>query len=692
MIFIITSSFLLGGCLDLFNKGDDSETDKVNSFIAASKSTPRIAAISDDDLLLALLREGMKRQSMLISGRELMMVQADAATASATNSTAATAVSTTNIQVAGVDEADRMKSDGQFLYAIKSDRQYQAKNQLRIFSLTAAPASQHIVDIEVGQVDDGSLNGLYLLDNQRVLLLYGGGGFHYFDLWWDPWSWQGYTNVIEIVDVTDSTNPVTESRVVIDGTQVSSRMVGNHLYLLNRYTPNIDSYTPYPNSNTQENQNSLLLAEAKLDDLLPTIDTGSGSEPLADANNCYLPPIEDIEKLSADVISLIDINIDDPAQWQSRCIIGSTETLFMTPTSAYLATSRYNYDASVDQIVYSSDVSMVTDIHKFSLTTSGPEYRGSGQVPGQLGWDRKKKPFRFGEYNDIVGVLSSDGNDWSCTSTADGKGCHRLTLLEEGGSSGLVIRKTLAGLGKPGEKLYSSRFMGDRVYLVTFKQTDPLYVIDISDPDNLQKGELQVPGFSDYLHPLPGGYLLGVGKDAVDATAQNNGFWGDEGRFAWYQGLKLALYDVNDVQNPVELVNTIIGKRGTSSTANYDHHGFIWLPADTTTGRLARLALPVELHNEPVSVTYGWEWAEWTHTGLKMFEIDDGAISGVPAINEKADLVVESRSTTKTYPTTGIYQDRGVIAGDSIYYLRGDQIWSGSWGSPTIADGPIPAN
>jgi len=138
-------------------------------------------------------------------------------------------------------------------------------------------------------------------------------------------------------------------------------------------------------------------------------------------------------------------------------------------------------------------------------------------------------------------------------------------------------------------------------------------------------------------------------------------------------------------------VNRIIGKRGTVSTVNNDHHGFIWLPADATTGRLARLALPIELHNEPVTATYGWESADWTQTGLKMFEIDDGSVSGTAEIVEKTEWVVESNSGGQSYSVTHVYEDRGVITGDLVYYLHGDQLWSGNWGSSNIADGPIPA-
>lgn len=396
----------------------------VDGFIQSSKSAKNIQPINDSELLLSILREGMSRQNK-VSQLALQEAVMASDTASTNTSVSSTSVSKTNVQVAGVDEADRMKSDGQRLYAILTDRSYQKQNQLRVFHLKSGPTAEHLADVPVGKVDDPTLSGLYLLENQRVVLLYGGNQFQYFEFWWDSWSWQHRTNVVEVVDLSDPTNPVTEARLVIDGSQVATRKIGNHLYLLNRFTPNIDQFEPHPYSDQQKTQNQQLLAATDLADLLPKINMGNTVEPLVTASNCYLPPIEDVDKLSADVIALVDINLDQISEWQSRCIVGATETMFVTANAAYLATSRYDYDAGRSDVIY--DANMVTDIHKFALTEAGPEYRGSGQVIGQLGWGQEKKPFRFGEYNGMLAVITSEGTAW------DGSSSTRLTLLKEGG-------------------------------------------------------------------------------------------------------------------------------------------------------------------------------------------------------------------------------------------------------------------
>jgi hypothetical protein len=120
----------------------------------------------------------------------------------------------------------------------------------------------------------------------------------------------------------------------------------------------------------------------------------------------------------------------------------------------------------------------------------------------------------------------------------------------------------------PGERIYSARFIGDRAYLVTFKKVDPFYVIDLSDPmDPEVLGFLKIPGYSDYLHPFDEDHVIGVGKWTEES---------DSGNFAWYQGVKISVFDVSDVSNPVESANIILGDRGTDSYALRDHKAFLF--------------------------------------------------------------------------------------------------------------------
>ncbi|NOR51487.1 MAG: hypothetical protein GQ470_02605 [Gammaproteobacteria bacterium] len=687
----------LGGC-DSF-LGDESYSDE--ELLALTKGTTGLTSIGSSDKMLALIRAGLRHQSGALGYTNIEELAVDDATAvSADGSTTASATSTTNLQVGGVDEADLMKSDGSLLYlalpgntnttvsvveplsdddsvSVATDDYdgYMQKNRLRIFSLTSSPpANQLLKELEVGESGDPLLQGIYLLENQRIVLLYGGGG-GYWSNWWNPWYWQQSSTVVEILDLSDLDNPQREARIELDGHLVASRRIDNQLYLVDRYTPYIEGYIHYSSEAGVLSQNEALLEQINLADLIPTIDTGSGTTALVSADSCYLPPIETTDQFSPDIVTLLSIDLQQPQQWQSRCLLGSTETLYMSTESAYLATSLSSYQMDDGVSFYSNE--WQTDIHKFDLTTSNLEYRGSGTVSGHIGWEVDKKPFRMGENQGVLGVVTSEGESWNETSST------RLTLLQEGAGGSLEMVSTLGALGHPGERLYAARFMGERLYLVTFQVTDPLYIIDISDPATLSSadvGELELPGYSDYLHPLPNGMLLGVGKDAI---ADSIG----DGRGAWYQGVKLTLFDVANIEQPSLIDSMVIGNRGTNATVNYDHHGFIWLGADATQGRLARLALPIQLHDGTPSYDSGepWAWYSWSHTGLYQFEIDDGLTSGTPAINQVGVVIAESSSGEQSWPLGSIYNDRGVISEDELHYVHNGEVISANWGDSSAA-------
>src|SRR5205823_610219 len=178
---------------------------------------------------------------------------------------------------------------------------------------------------------------------------------------------------------------------------------------------------------------------------------------------------------------------------------------------------------------------------------------------------------------------------WGSTST------NRLTILEPSTVAPGLLRtdsylpnaQRPQPLGNPGELLYATRFVADRLYAVTFRMIDPLYLVDVSAPaDPRIAGALTVPGFTEYLHPLPNGLLLGFGKDAVPASI------GGDAQAAWYQGLLLALYDVRDATTLREMQRIVIGKRGSNSVLLTDHHAFSMLtlsPTSSTIGIPARI-------------------------------------------------------------------------------------------------------
>jgi uncharacterized secreted protein with C-terminal beta-propeller domain len=193
-----------------------------------------------------------------------------------------------------------------------------------------------------------------------------------------------------------------------------------------------------------------------------------------------------------------------------------------------------------------------TIIHKISVSDGKIEYQCNGSVPGRV-----LNQFSMDEYDGFFRVATQIDGWWSWNS----KSSTNVYILDE-----QLNRVSAVENIAPGENMHSARFMGGRAYLVTFKKIDPFFALDLSDPYNPKiLGELKIPGYSDYLHPFDENHIMGIGKDTDD-----------QGSFAWYQGLKIAIFNVTDPENPTELAKVIIGDRGTDSPVLYDHKAFLF--------------------------------------------------------------------------------------------------------------------
>jgi uncharacterized secreted protein with C-terminal beta-propeller domain len=228
------------------------------------------------------------------------------------------------------------------------------------------------------------------------------------------------------------------------------------------------------------------------------------------------------------------------------------ELVYASPTALYIGTSRW-FDPTISAEPNVQGVT--TQIHRFDISNSTQTaYVGSGAVPGFL-----LNQFSMSEHEGTLRVASTDIPPWF---GSDRKSESRVTTLQLQG--GVLARVgQVGGMGR-GERIYAVRFLGDRGYVVTFRQTDPLYTLDLSDPANpLIRGELKIPGYSAYLHPISDTLLLGVGQNATD-----------EGRVL---GTQVSLFDVTDLANPTRLQQTTFPD--SWSEAESDHHAFLyWAP------------------------------------------------------------------------------------------------------------------
>jgi uncharacterized secreted protein with C-terminal beta-propeller domain len=172
------------------------------------------------------------------------------------------------------------------------------------------------------------------------------------------------------------------------------------------------------------------------------------------------------------------------------------------------------------------------------------------------------------EHNGFFRIATTSGNNW-------GEGSQTSNNI-------YILDETLNQVSKieniaPGESIYAARFLGDRAYLVTFVQVDPLFTVDLSDPYNPRiLGELKIPGYSEYLHPYDETHIIGIGKEVDPSIDADKVHTPGAIYYTAILGLKIALFDVSDIENPIEEAKIVIGDRGTDSPALYDHKAFLF--------------------------------------------------------------------------------------------------------------------
>jgi uncharacterized secreted protein with C-terminal beta-propeller domain len=710
--------FLLFGC----SNSDNSASDTSEAGDQPVSGSSQLSRITSDQQLKTILTKGLNNRTGYQAplAPEALGDGAFANDAPTSGVGVSTPTSATNLQIDGVDEADLVKNDSAYLYQVipagVAAYPYGTStgNRLRIMRMLSLPeGTETVFEAEIGTSLDPSVDGLYLVTDRPnqapdLLVTLAGRTSSWQGLWFEPWYWNSGKTHIEFYDVDTPEYPASLASLELDGTLISSRRIGETLYLVSRYQSGLPQYRPYPADGQETLNNQQIITTATLNDLLPGVKIDHGSEtPLVNATDCYTIPTFTDDPQYGNIITITAIDLQNPNQPTSQCLVGATETIFASTSALYLASTRYQYDnnptilpapmpvdgstspgvsgsAAPATLVYPETIR--TDIHKFKLDGATFTYQGSGSVAGHLGWEQDKKSFRLGEVGDALGVVTSVGEDWTAATT-------RLTLLgNTGGNSPgpLTTISTLPNanhpeaIGKSGEKLYAARFLGTKLYLVTFRLTDPLYAIDLNDQSEpVIIGELTIPGYTDYLHPLSDKLLLGIGKDAVA-----DGNTGD-GRGAWYQGVKLSLFDISQPNNPTELQSLSFGQRGSDCTVLHDHHGFSAMKPDPT-GSLFRFSLPIS-RNDGAPLSYGypagpWTYYDWTDTGLHLFEIDTSAPT--PSITAKGSIVAESAQGTSGYPLAAIQEDRSILTTTGVHYIHGGQVRSADWQDLNNPTGP----
>ena len=620
-------------------------------------------------------------------------------------------LSTTNVQVAGVDEADVVKTTRDYLYSLDfplneiplpedSSAWQQAITRYRISANGDVPLGDGRFAVSLprtaGMNSHVREQGLYHYDpepgsdSESAKLIYLASQV-------EGGCMQPATvgTSLRAFNADADTGFDVETEFEIDGELVASRKIGNRLFIATIFKPDIyklavEILGPEAAQGFSATPASIesLFKRLGSEHLFPAITYPDGShQRLVTTDNVMMPPLPlyNVEPVLT-TLSMFDLD-DLSTPPVSIAVMGRTNGMYATPNNVYFASSNTGYGINeLGEIVRTgfSD----TDIHKLAISEDALEYRGSGTVEGSLGHDPERLAFRMSEYQDHLRVVSSQGweDRWGML------GDHRLTILRESGRNDLLLRTVSIlpnaqrpePIGKPGEQIHGVRFKGKRAYVVTFVRVDPLYTLDLADPaDPKILGELEIEGFSDYLHPVGDNLLIGIGMQAI--TPEENGI-------TWFQGVQVGLFDVTAPAAPVLLHMEEIGRRGTTTSVMSTHRAFTSVPGDPATGEPMRFTIPISEHGPADGILDPdpSHWYPWKSTGIVMFDVTerDDAQSTMELTGRvnvaSADTISPDDADFYRYP----HEDysRSVIYGDQVFhYFRGGLFmtaWSGSVFTP----------
>jgi len=475
-----------------------------------------------------------------------------AAAAPAAAPKAGTDFSSTNVQEAGVDEPDLVKTDGRLLVTT-------ADGRLRVLDVSGAPRQIGTLALPAGA-------GNLLLVGDRALVLSGAGSYGAQDDVASSSSSEPGRQVtrITVVDLADPAAPRIVRTHTIDGAYVDARLVGGVARVVTRSTPDLPF--PQPTPRTEKDAERARAANA---DIVRKASPAAFLPKGADCADAHVP----VEGAGVGTVAVQSVDPSADAPGPAVTVVADASTVYASAGRLFVATNRYGSGGPVrPATARSAPVAAPgrTAIHAFDITDPAKaRYAGSGDVPGRL-----LNQFSLSEDAGLLRVATTlDGTgstgggsrgapESDTDSRAPAQSSSRVTILRPAGEE-WVETGAVDGLGK-GERIYAVRFMGATGYVVTFRQVDPLYVLDLRDARKPKvTGELKITGYSAYLHPAGDGRLLGLGQEATD-----------QGR---RMGTQLSLFDVGNPASPTKLAGAVLSS--ASSTAESEHHAFLFWPA-----------------------------------------------------------------------------------------------------------------
>ena len=514
----------------------------INNTVPIDKNV--ISTVGTKENLVALLEYNTKLYNYIWMEREFIvtdnlagdkgMVETPQEAPTAPSAQPESDSSDTNNQVDGVQEGDIIKNDGKYIYISTS-------RGLKI--IDSNPKTPQVI-YTVPVPENTNISEIFTTGNKLIVI----GQNNYFYIMNEPEAmdtlikpsimppryYEDRTNVL-IYNIDNIEKPVLEREFLFDGNYLSGRLVDDSLYLINNKYINL-GYNYYDKSEIE-------IPLPHYTDVLKNEKYEFGYDEIK-----YFP-----NYINSRYMYTIGIDLSDKVSKPDVDVyLGGTDTIYVSQESLYAAIADYSYDYRIEQTdTFSPEYSTSTVIYKFKLNDGNIVAAGQGQVPGTI-----INQFSMDEHKNTFRIATTTGDMWRDTSK------NNIYILDEN----LNDLGKLEGLAE-GERIYSTRFAGDRVYMVTFRQVDPLFVIDTSNPKAPElKGMLKIPGYSTYLHLVDENHILGFGYD----TEENQ--WGG----TVTGGLKISMFDVTNVSKPKETFTEIIGKAGTYSELLYNHKALMF--------------------------------------------------------------------------------------------------------------------
>lgn len=658
------SAVLVAACGSLVGCGGGSTREEpVNTDYSALRLAPShegaLSYATSDERLLRAVRNGVRMSLVRAPQAEFVL----GITAPAADNAQGTFSSTT-VQVEGVDEADLVKYDGNYIYAMRPESVPASpgltRNVLAVARTEPATAATQLISEFTISGEQTGLPQLYQVQSEQ------GSGEFLAAVSQDYRGWLGGPAVdfmalrpdrtrIQLLDVRDPANVSQAWEIQLDGWLRASRKIGDTLYLVNSYRPRLTGLQLPADTEELKQANEVRVRDASAADLLPSYRVNNGPKrQLVEPGDCVLAADLGADDAYTDLVVITAVDLSQRRIADVNCVSTNVNGVYVSLNSLYVGGENGVSIPGAGR----------TMLHKFALNGGDISYRASGTVSGFIGWQNAS--YFLDEHDSHLRILTSE------FSGTNGDFTHRLHVLREAPNNALNVVATLPNpqraerIGKPGEQVHAVRFFGDRAYVVTARVIDPLYVLELSEPeDPVIAGQLEIPGVSTFLQPLGA-----AGSEVVLAVG------GQTDATGFRDGVKIELFDVRDILRPRSIGSRTVGRRFSSSEATSDPHA---LTLHSLATGSVRFALPIDVFATPRQDPAGT--FDWTYSGSHLFEIT-GLDGGTPQLEFKGVIKTAEADGSNPFPAPPYTNPRRAVMHDeAVFVIDGGrflgELWSG---------------